>query len=224
MMRPAVVAFDVIETLFPIEPLRARLEDAGLPAHALEPWFSGLLRDAFALEATGVYRPFRAVAMASLQVELIKAGQEPHPERIEAVLSGFAELDPHPDVADAMQTLRDAEIRLFTLTNGSASNTGKLLDRAGIADLVERTVSIDEVEHWKPNRAVYLHCAKRAGVQPEELALVAAHGWDIHGAGRAGLITGFVARQNEPFPAVMQAPDVFGSTLTEVVDGLLRSS
>lgn len=224
MTRPAVVAFDVIETLFPIEPLRTRLVDAGLPGHALEAFFAGLLRDAFALEATGVYRPFPAVAMASLHVELARAGREPEQDRMEAVITGFGELDPHPDVADAVRRLRDAGIRVLTLTNGSAGNTGKLLYRAGVADLVERTVSIDEVEHWKPNRAVYLHCAGTAGVRPDQLALVAAHGWDIHGAGSAGLITGFVAYGNEPFPATMRTPDVSGSTLSEVVDALLRQS
>lgn len=36
--------------------------------------------------------------------------------------------------------------------------------------------------------------------------------------------TGFVARQNEPFPAAMPPPDSSGSTLTEVVDALLRRS
>lgn len=176
------------------------------------------------IEATGVYRPFRAVAMASLHVELAKAGREPEPDRMEAVIAGFGELDPHPDVADAMRALRDSGVRVFTLTNGSASNTGKLLERAGVADRVERIVSIDEVEHWKPGRPVYLHCAETAGVRPEELALVAAHGWDIHGARSAGLITGFVARGNEPFPATMRRADVSGSTLTEVVDALLRQS
>ncbi len=224
MRRPAAVAFDVIETLFPIEPLRARLVDAGLPRHALETWFAGLLRDAFALDATGVYHPFRAVAMSGLQAQLAKAGREADPDWIETIISGFAELDAHPDVAPAMNILRDASVRIFTLTNGSAGVTGKLLLRAGVADLVERTVSIDEVQHWKPNRAVYLHCAEGAGVAPEDLALVAAHGWDIHGAASAGLITGFVARQNEPFPATMRAPDVSGSTLTEVVEALLRRS
>ncbi len=38
--RPAVVAFDVIETLFSRESLRPRLGAIGLPAHSLEAWFA----------------------------------------------------------------------------------------------------------------------------------------------------------------------------------------
>src|SRR5580692_6168360 len=36
--RPAVVAFDVIETLMSLEPLRARLVEIGQPPHLLEAW------------------------------------------------------------------------------------------------------------------------------------------------------------------------------------------
>lgn len=222
MTRPVVVAFDVIETLFSLEPLRARFVDAGLPGYGLEAWFTSLLRDAFALDATGIYRPFREVANSSLDAHFAKAGKNASREAVETILAGFTELDPHPDVVPAMEALHEEGVRIVTLTNGSAGTTGQLLERAGVAELVERAVSVDEVERWKPSSTVYRHCAKVAGVEPEALALVAAHGWDIHGANRAGLITGYVARGGAPFPAIMAAPDVSGSTLLEVVEGLLE--
>lgn len=58
------------------------------------------------------------------------------------------------------------------------------------------------------------------GVQPAELALVAAHAWDIHGANRAGLVTGWVTRDDGSFPSVMETADVQGRTLTEVATSL----
>jgi len=57
--RPVAVAFDVIGTIFSLETLRDRLKSAGLPGETLETWFAQTLRDAFALEVTEVYRPFR---------------------------------------------------------------------------------------------------------------------------------------------------------------------
>ena len=51
--RPAVVAFDVIETLMSLEPLRARLTDIGQPPALLEAWYTRTLRDGMALSATG---------------------------------------------------------------------------------------------------------------------------------------------------------------------------
>lgn len=216
---PAAVAFDVIETVFSLENLRPRLAGSGLPGHLLETWFAHILRDAFALDATGVYRPFRDVAGAAL--EALLASKQASPAASDDVIQGFGELDAHPDAAPAMRALRDADVRIVALTNGSASVTQKLLERSGLDAFVERTISVDEVGHWKPRPEVYLHCAKTVGVEPHRLALIAAHGWDIHGARRAGLSAGYVSRQGKPFPSVMEPPHVAGSTLVDVAEGLL---
>lgn len=219
--RPDLVAFDVIETLFSLESLRPSLQAAGLPGHMLETWFAQLLRDAFAIDSTGVYRPFREMASETLRRVLAAAAVKPEAAHIDSIIAGFVELDAHPDVTPAMQMFRDAGVRIVTLTNGSASVTDKLLERAGLRDLVEETISVDEVQRWKPRREVYLHCAARVGVDPSRLALVAAHAWDVHGAARAGLITGYVDRGGGTFPDVMDPPHVTGSTLVEVVGKLL---
>jgi 2-haloacid dehalogenase len=50
---------------------------------------------------------------------------------------------------------------------------------------------------------------------------VAAHAWDVLGAGRAGLTTGWVSRKERAFQSAMGEPGVRGETLTEVVDALL---
>src|SRR5918996_6217196 len=86
--RPLVIAFDVIETLFPLEPLRQRIVEAGQPGHVLELWFSRLLRDAFALVASGGYRPFGEFAVAALRST---ASTPVTDAQIQAVLAGFAE-------------------------------------------------------------------------------------------------------------------------------------
>ena len=65
--RPAVVAFDVIETLMSLEPLRARLTDVGQPPGLLEAWYTRTLRDGMALSATGNYVAFTDVAEAALR-------------------------------------------------------------------------------------------------------------------------------------------------------------
>lgn len=217
---PEVVAFDAIGTLFSLEALRPKLKSIGVAGNLLEAWLAMTLRDAFALDTTGIYRNFRDVATSALATLSAEPAEEVDHQRLEDVVGGFAELDAHADAAPAMQALRDADVRIVVLTNGSAKVTGGLLDRAGLSGLVERVVSIDEVERWKPAREVYSYCATTMGVHEQRLALVAAHGWDIQGGRRAGLITGFVSRDGWPFPRAMDPPDVVGSTLIEVVAGL----
>ena len=99
--RPLVVAFDIIETVFSLENLRRQLEATGLPRQALEAWFAQMLRDAFALEVTAVYKSFREVAAATLTNVLVRAGISPESAKIDRVLAGFSELSPHPDAGRA---------------------------------------------------------------------------------------------------------------------------
>lgn len=74
---------------------------------------------------------------------------------------------------------------------------------------------------WKSHREVYLHAARVLGVTPTALALVAAHAWDVLGADRAGLTTGWVSREEAAFQPAMGEPTVRGRTLTEVVEALV---
>ena len=219
--RPAVVAFDAIQTVFSLEPLRDRLVALGLPGHTLELWFARTLRDGFALAAAGVFRPFAEVAAGTLEGLLAEHGREAETARVGDVLGGFARLPAHPDAAPAVDRLRAAGVRVLVLTNGSEANTHAVLSRAGLLGTVERVVSIDEAGAWKPRAEVYRYVARVAGVEPADLALVAAHAWDCHGAHRAGLVTGWVSRHERRFNPALGRPDVSGGTLDEVAAGLL---
>ncbi len=219
--RPKVVAFDVVETLFSLDPVQELFKAVGLPDTAMRAWFAAFLRDAMALEISGVYKSFKEVATATLETAFARDGVKPAVDRVQQVMSAFGELPAHADVRPAFQALRAARVRIVTLTNGSTEATTKLLKAAGLDGFVEKAISIDEVKHWKPAREVYLHASKVTGTRPEELALVAAHAWDIQGAARAGLTTGWVGRTDKHFTPVMQAPDVKGETLVAVVDALV---
>lgn len=213
--RPDVVAFDVVETLFSLAPVEEALRPLGVP---LPLFFTRLLRDGFALAAAGGHQPFREVAASALR------GLAPGSEEAErqAVLDVFGHLPAHPDAAPAIERLVDAGVRVVTLTNGGADTTGHLLGSAGLDRHVDRVISVDEVGRWKPAAQPYLHAASVLGRPPAEVALVAVHSWDVHGARRAGLVTGWCSRSEGTFPEVFERPDVTGADLVEVADGLLR--
>ena len=221
MKRPHAIALDIVETVFALEPLAARLKSAGLPETALRLFFAQMLRDAFALEASGVFKPFKEVAAGSLAVVMANHGVAAEQAKIRSVLAGFAELPPHPDVAPALERMKAAGLRIIALTNGGAENTLKLLDRAHLLSYVEKVISIDDVRRWKPNREVYLHAARAIGVEPARLALIAAHAWDVHGAKQAGLCGAWVKRQDKVYQAAMQPPDVQGGSLLAVAEALI---
>ncbi|MGI8438046.1 MAG: HAD-IA family hydrolase [Chthoniobacterales bacterium] len=147
---------------------------------------------------------------------------EPNPEKMEAVVESFATLPVHSDVKQGMQVLRDGGIRVAALTNGSAATTRKMFAGAGLENAVEAFISIEEIKQWKPAAAVYLHAAKQLQVQPADLALVAAHDWDIDGAARAGLTTAYLIRHQPRGSTAMVAPDITARTLPEAARSLLE--
>jgi 2-haloacid dehalogenase len=216
--RPAVVAFDVIETLMSLEPLRARLTDIGQPPGLLEAWYTRTLRDGMALSATGDYVPFTEVAETALRGLTHYTVSD---EQVAAVMAGFGELPAFPDALPAMTSLSEAGLRVACLTNGSAYLASSFVNRSGLGALVDRVISVGEVYRWKPAGVVYRYATEVMGTTPDRMALVAAHDWDCHGAKRAGLTTGWVSRKAGGFGAPFAPPDVVGEDLTEVAAKLL---
>ena len=220
---PELVVLDVNETLSDLQPLRQRFADVGAPAHLLDTWFAGVLRDGFALAASGSARTFPEVGAAVLTGLLrhVDGLDRPLPEAVATVLEGVRALDVHPDVPDGLRALSEGGVRIVTLTNGSLTQTEGLLERAGVADLVDRRLSVDDAGRWKPHPDAYRYAADSCGVPLERCAMVAVHPWDLHGAATAGMTTGYVDRRSTPWPAVFTSPHVTGSTLGDVARALL---
>ena len=215
--RPRAVAFDVIETMFSLEMVGRALADEGAGPRTLEMFFGRLLRDGFALAASGAYAPFGQVAQGAL----IAAAPGLDVAARGRVLDAFSSLLPHADVRPALERLTAEAVPVVALTNGPAGTTEGLLRAAGLEGLVARVISIDEVGVWKPAAAPYRHAAAALDVEPEQLGMVAVHAWDVHGAVRAGLVGGWASRLEGSYPPTFDAPDVEGADLGEVVAALL---
>jgi len=210
-MRPrlSVIVFDVNETLSDMAPLAGRFADVGAPELLAKVWFAALLRDGFALTATGGTQAFTRLAAGALRTALAGARlNRPADEAVEHILSGFADLSVHPDVPGGTRILRQHGLRLVTLSNGSAEVAGRLLAKAGIRGEFEQLLSVEAAGAWKPAPAAYAHAARACSAPADQMLLVAVHPWDIHGAHQAGLRTGWIARQATPYPDYFSAPDL----------------
>jgi len=218
---PAAVVFDIFGTLFSLEPIAKALEREGLPRSSFDLLFARTLRDAFALETSGDFHKFRDVMAGSLQVLFTASGRAPEPKAIDRTLEAFSELTVFPDVRPAFELLRDRKIRTVTLGNGSASTVRILLEREGLAPLVEAVLSIEEAKHWKPHAAAYKYAEGKLGLEPDRIALVAAHAWDVQGAKRAGWRAAWVSRLEKQYHPAMHPADANGSTVEEAVRALI---
>jgi 2-haloacid dehalogenase len=215
-LRPEVVAFDVNETLLDLAPVRATLVEAGQPESLLGTVFARTLLTGFAAATTGTWCRFRDAFDAALAQE---CDLDPH-DRAQ-VAEAFGELAPYPDVEPALRQLAQAGVRVVTLTHGSPGVAEAALARGGVTPLVERSLSSEAIRAWKPSREVYLWAAGTCDVDPGRMALVAAHGWDVLGAQRAGLTGAWFPRSERSYPAVYEPPHVSATDLGAAVDALL---
>lgn len=216
--RPRLLLFDVNETLSDMTHLGDRFVEVGVPPHLAAPWFAGLLRDGFAMTVTGQNPSFAEVAQASLHTVLHdKANVEAATRH---VMAGFLELPLHEDVPDGIRALAGLDLRLATLSNGSADVAEGLFERGRIRDRFERVLSVEDAPAWKPASSAYAYALRECGVAAEDAMLVAVHPWDVHGAKAAGLRAAFIDRTGAPYPEPMYAADVVATSLTDLASRL----
>ena len=217
--RPEVVAFDAIGTMFPLDPMRPSLMALGLPSAGLETWYATAVRDALALTASGDFKPFFTVMEGALDQVLGEQDLAPPRAARQALLAQFKHLPARRDARNALCLVAQAQMRPILLTNGSEASTKFLLRQAGLAGLVERIVSVEDIKLFKPRSEVYAHAARQCRVRLSRMALIAVHPWDINGAKAAGCIGAYVTA-DRPFVSTMRAPDLQAPSLSAAVRAL----
>lgn len=204
----ATILFDVNGTLSDLRGVAEAFEQIGAPRQLAATWFTSILQDGFALTVEGGSAPFPAIAEDVARDLLAGAGLDGVLDQaVETVLGAFAAAPPHPDVADGLRSLHRAGHRLVTLSNGPTSSAERLLAGAGVLDLMDALLSVEEHTPWKPSRAAYEDALTRLGA-PERSVLAAVHPWDLHGAAGAGLATAWINRTGRRYPGHFRPPVV----------------
>lgn len=220
--QPGIIFFDVVETVFSLAPLEERLARLNLPVGTSHLFFAQLLRDAFALSASGVFHTFPEIAKATITVLLRGLGRDADETTLKAILDVFSELPAHADVKPALERLKASGCRAVLLTNGSRANTQKLTRDNAIGHLIDGIVSVEDFRIWKPQAALYHHAALEYTCATNNAVLVAAHAWDVHGAMRAGLHGIWIQRQDSIYHPLMGEPDYQVGNLIDAVDMAVR--
>ncbi len=215
---PQVILFDVNETLLDlraVEPLLSRVLGGAV---GLREWFATVLLHAQSLTLAGRYAPLGEVAGATLRMLAAGHGRTASEADLVELRERLLAMPAHPDALPGLRRLREAGFRLATLSNSAPSPPPTPLERAGLAPLFERSLSVEAVHRFKPAPETYALAARELGVAPAAVCLVAAHGWDTLGAQAAGMRAVMVERPGQralPLPGLpppdLVAPDVAGA-------------
>jgi 2-haloacid dehalogenase len=176
-----LIVFDVNETLLDLTTLEPTFERIFGDKGAMRLWFANFILYSSARTVAGCYVPFTDIGSAVMKMlagtREIRIDDADNKELVEK----FSTMPPHPEVPAALQKLREAGFRLFTLTDNLPEVQTRQLEHAGIVGFFERRFSADGVKHHKPSRQAYAHVERNLGVEPSQLLpyrlLYMGHPW-----------------------------------------------
>ena len=204
-MRPAVLVFDVNETLIDIDSLRPHFTRIfGDPA-VLREWFGQLVTYSMAITLAGRYTDFFTLGQSAMRMVADIHGVAITAADLDALADGMRTMPAHPDVEEGLTRLRDNGYRLVTLTNSPHATGPTPLTNAGLAGYFEHQFTVGDQRVFKPAPQLYTGVAAHLGVAPNNCMMVAAHMWDTLGAQAAGFTGALITR---PGNAVLRGPDV----------------
>jgi 2-haloacid dehalogenase len=122
------------------------------------------------------------------------------------LLALYWELAAYPEVPEMLAALRTAGRRCAILSNGSPAMLEAAVRSAGLEELIEATLSVEEVGVFKPDARVYGLVEARLGVRPSDAHFVSANGWDACAGAAFGFMTVWVNRDGAPIDRLHGRP------------------
>src|SRR6201991_3938098 len=216
-----LIVFDVNETLLDLGTMESTFVRIFGEKSAMRLWFADLILYSAALTVAGCYVPFTDIGSAVMKMLADTRGIRIDDKDKKELTDKFSTMPPHPEVPAALHKLRDADFRLFTLTDNLLEVQTRQLEHGGIVDLFERRFSADGVKHHKPSRQAYAYVEKELGAKPSGLCLIACHTWDTLGAVAAGWEAALIKRVGNDVMGVGPQPHIIGKDLNDVADQLI---
>jgi 2-haloacid dehalogenase len=218
------IAFDAFGTLFDLSALRTRTRQAaGHEGDELYAAFKDrLIPWTWHMTAAGDYEPFPELASRAVQAAAREAGLRLERSRCDWVVEGLLELPVFDDVKAGLAQLKDSGVRLAVLSNGTDEGVAALIEHNGLEGIFDHALVAHSVGRFKPAREVYALATDAFRAPPDRVMLVSGHEWDVAGAARAGLRTGWLARGESMTPVLDVHPDVEAEDLRELAARLAR--
>ena len=208
--------FDAYGTLFDVHSAVARHRDlVGAEADRLsEMWRTKQLEYTWTRSLMGAHRDFARLTEEALDFAAARCGGISTQAR-ERLLSAYETLDAFPDVAPTLRALKAQGAKLVILSNGTPTMLARAVESAGLADLLDESLSVESVGVFKTDVRVYELVERQYGLAPARVSFQSSNRWDAAGAVKFGFRTVWINRT--------KAPDEYGDLRpAAVLDGLAR--
>jgi 2-haloacid dehalogenase len=196
------LAFDAYGTLFDVFSVTALCETLfpGKGNQLAQIWRAKQLQYSLMRSLMGRHRDFWGLtedglvwASKNLQLDLTA-------DKKKQLMDAYLSLSAFADVKPGLEALKAQGVKLAILSNGEPKMLEAAAKSAGIRDLLDDVISVEEVKIFKVSPRVYWLATERMKVSNSELGFISANSWDINGAASAGLNAFWIQRSAAEVP------------------------
>jgi 2-haloacid dehalogenase len=214
--------FDAYGTLFDVNSAARTAQDSlGEKWQPFaELWRAKQLQYSWLRGLTGLHADFWQVtgdaldfAMATLEVEdaTLRA----------RLMNLYLTLSAYPEVPEALKRLKAAGMTLAILSNGTPAMLASAASNAGIANLFNAVLSVEEVIVYKPHPSVYRLACERLNIDAGSICFLSSNGWDAYSAKAFGFRVLWCNRFGQQPERIPETPDAEITTLAKLPDVVL---
>lgn len=125
----------------------------------------------------------------------------------ERLMAAYLHLDAFPDAIAALRRLKMAGMPTAILSNGTPGMLRSAVFHAGIHDLIDAVISVEEAGVFKTHPRVYQSALDHLGVPANAVSFQSSNGWDAYAASAFGMRVIWCNRAGQPAERLPGAPD-----------------
>src|SRR5271165_5719991 len=184
-----------------------------------EVWRTKQLQYTWLRSLTGRYVDFWQITVEALEFALDSLKLEDPQLRLQ-LMELYLQISAYPDVPNALARLKNGGLKCAILSNGSPNMLAAAVKNAGINNLLDAVLSVEEVKVYKPHPSVYQLAVDRLGLKESEICFISSNGWDAYSAKAFGFHVIWCNRSGQTPERIPEVPDaeIFSlSALPEIV-------
>ena len=191
--------FDAYGTLFDVHSAAARCrDDLGDKADALSSlWRQKQLEYTWLRSLMGAHVDFWRVTGDALDFAMAATDLSGTALR-EKLMALYLSLNAYLEVPAVLATLRDAGMKTAILSNGSPMMLEAAVETAGLAELLDAILSVEEVGIFKVSPKPYQLAVDRLELSPGAICFMSSNAWDAADAAHFGFQVAWVNRFGQP--------------------------
>ncbi len=140
------------------------------------------------------------------------------PDLKHRLTNAYLTLNAYPEVPQALSVLKNRGFKLAILSNGTPEMLSAGVKNSGIEDLIDASISVEDIGIFKPDFKVYQLAVDQLNVRAHEIIFQSSNAWDASGASAFGFNVAWINRFGQSKERLPGTPDFEIKTLMELPD------